>query len=125
MKQFFLSVVFLILGFSASAYSKILEVKSSIFCKVEGKVLDARSEEGHYECAEALAFGQACFTGDRWEVVEVINSGEFNWDEEWLEKADLFGKGSLSYVWSDGPNELKEQQILRRCSLKFFAPNSK
>lgn len=94
--------------------------KSTIWCKDEGQVVDAQDENHGWQCTSAFAFGEACFTGKRSEVIEVINSELFNGDEEWLENAKYKGRDEIAYEWVDGPNELREKKTLVRCSADFF-----
>lgn len=93
---------------------------STIYCREGGKVWDAFSEDGHFECAGALAHGTACFVGRRAEIIERINNLEVSWDEEWLEGAHYRGRNAIAYIWADGPNELREPQSIERCTREFF-----
>lgn len=92
----------------------------SVYCKENGKIYHARSQEGHFVCAGALMLGQACYTGKQSAIIEMINDGAFNWDEEWLEGASHSGRQAISYYWVDGPNELREKIEMKRCSNDFF-----
>lgn len=95
------------------------QAKANIFCKSDaGKVISALSEDGHFECAAALAQGYACFTGARAEAIDLIN--EISWDEEWLGEAHFKGKDSIAYKWIDGPNEVEEKLSMDRCDSAFF-----
>ncbi|MEK7355247.1 MAG: hypothetical protein AAB250_02280 [Bdellovibrionota bacterium] len=107
-------IAIMITAVSVSAFAK-----SAVWCKDEGQAIDAEGDYGQ-ACAEALAFGEACFTGKRSEVIATINAGKFDADEEWLENAKYKGRDAISYVWVDGPNELREKQTLPRCAPDFF-----
>lgn len=97
------------------------QAKANVFCKNDsGKVISALSEDGHFECAGALAQGDACFTGSRTEAIDLINGNSFNWDEEWLGEAHFKGKDSIAYKWIDGPNEMEEKLSMDRCDAAFF-----
>lgn len=94
--------------------------KSTVWCKdADGRPFDAMSDMG-WECGQALAFGEACFTGKRGEVIEIINRGEFDNDEEWLENAKYKGRDQISYEWVDGPNEVRHKYSMLRCTDEFF-----
>ncbi|WII73720.1 hypothetical protein QJS83_07505 [Bdellovibrio sp. 22V] len=106
-------ISFLFLGLSFQAHA-------AVYCKENGKIYDAASEDGHFECAGALMMGSACFTGPRSAVLELFNDDVFNWDEEWLEEAYYHGPDAISYVFRDGPNEISEKVVINRCSTQFF-----
>ncbi|HRK06405.1 MAG TPA: hypothetical protein PLZ57_01440 [Pseudobdellovibrionaceae bacterium] len=93
---------------------------STIFCREGGQLWDALTEDGHFECAGALMVGDACFVGRRRDIIAKINNLEISWDEEWLEGAHYKGRDSISYVWVDGPNELREPQSMNRCTPEFL-----
>lgn len=97
---------------------------ADIYCKViengEMKIYNASVNEGHVECADHLREGAACFTGSRGDVISLINNGGFNWDEEWLEGAHYKGFFEVSYVYADGPNDLRMTLSMDRCSKNFF-----
>jgi hypothetical protein len=97
------------------------QAKANIFCKTDaGKVISALSEDGRYDCAAALRWSNACFTGPRAEVIAVINGDAFNWDEEWLDEAHFKGKDEVAYTFVDGPNGIEEHLSMSRCDDAFF-----
>lgn len=100
-------------SFAANVYCKIIE-------NGEMKIYNAAVNDGHYECADHLREGAACFTGSRGDVISLINSGSFDWDEEWLEGAHYKGFFEISYVYADGPNDLRMTLSMDRCSRNFF-----
>lgn len=91
-----------------------------VYCESNHGLYDAESEDGHYECAEPLAMGTACFSGPRASVIDLINADAFNWDEEWLEDAHFKGRDSIAYTFADGPNELREKVSMERCKPAFL-----
>lgn len=105
--------------FSAHAYA----VQSTIYCKPDDKVINAFSEDGHFDCAGDLAQGGACFTGKAEKIVAIINNRQIDWDEEWLDEAKILGNDSIAYKWVDGPNEYAEDLIMNRCTDDFFRKN--
>ncbi|OFZ20515.1 MAG: hypothetical protein A2X94_10800 [Bdellovibrionales bacterium GWB1_55_8] len=107
MKAIIASVLAAQTGFAAGA---------DVFCKVEGQVVSATTEQGHYDCAESLAWGAACFTGSAAEVIRMINTGEFSWDEEYLDRARFAGPNSIAYTWVDGPNSIRKKMLIHRCA---------
>lgn len=109
-----LALILTLTSFSA------LASKANIFCKVSGKVISALSEDGHFDCAESLLTGTACFTGSRKAVIELINQDTFNWDEEWLARANYKGRDAISYSFIDGPNEWEERISIDRCTHSYF-----
>lgn len=111
-----LSALAISLLFSTSAFA----AKSGVYCENNGRIYNAASEDGHFQCAGALAQGDACFTGKRSEVIELINNDTFNWDEEWLESAHYQGKDAIAYLFVDGPNELQDKVSINRCTADFF-----
>jgi len=101
--------------------TEVMASEANIFCKTGRKIYSALSEEGHFKCTESLLTdGTACFTGKREDVIELINKGSFNWDEEWIEEAHFKGKDEISYMSVDGPNDLKTKLTLKRCSAEIF-----
>ena len=97
---------------------------ADVYCKIvengEMKIYNALVDDGRYECADNLREGAACFTGSRGDVISLINNGGFNWDEEWLEGAHYKGFFEVSYVYADGPNDLRTTLSMDRCSKNFF-----
>jgi hypothetical protein len=97
------------------------QAKADVFCQDDsGKAVSALSDDGHFTCAADLRWGSACFTGPRAEVIDLINSDAFSWDEEWLGEAHFMGKDSIAYKFIDGPNELQEKLSMNRCDGSFF-----
>jgi hypothetical protein len=111
-----LLIQLLTLTLSATAFG----ASSTIYCKVNGKITNAYSEDGRYDCAGALMEGTACYTGARKAIISDINSNAFNWDEEWLEGANFNGPSAISYYFVDGPNELRDKIVMDRCTDDFF-----
>jgi hypothetical protein len=111
-----LALAFFFLGVASAQQA----TTSTIYCQESGKVWNALSEEGHFECAGALMQGEACFVGRRSEIIEHINNLEVSWDEEWLESAQYVGRNAIAYTWVDGPNELREDRLIQRCTAEFF-----
>lgn len=101
---------------SASAFA----AQSTIYCKgyKSEKIMNAFSEDGHFDCAGALVTGTACFTGDAAKVAAKIV--DINWDEEWLEGGYVVSKNEIGYIFKDGPNELQEEVRMDRCTDEFF-----
>lgn len=92
-----------------------------MYCKDgNGNATDAQSDDGFVECSAAFLNGEACFTGSRKEVIELINSDYFNWDEEWVAEAHFKGADSITYLYVDGPNETTEKLSMERCAPEFF-----
>jgi len=114
MKKFI--CIFVISVFFAPA----VYAKSDVLCKVGGEIYSARTHTGLMDCNEPLSYGEACFTGKRSEVIELINSGYFNWDEEWLEQAHYVGTNSIGYLFVDGPNDQIEKVRINRCKKDFL-----
>jgi hypothetical protein len=108
--------------FASQASTGAAAPAGSVYCKTGGKIYIASSEDGHFSCSESFAFGEACFVGARKTVIDLINNDEFNWDEEWVESAHFMGRDSISYVFVDGPNELRESLSMNRCATSFFKP---
>lgn len=101
--------------------TSVIASEANVFCKSGRKIYSALSEDGHFKCSESiLVDGSACFTGKREDVIELINKGSFNWDEEWIEDAHFKGKDEISYMSVDGPNDLKTKLTLKRCSAEIF-----
>jgi hypothetical protein len=111
---------FVTLSFALLVSLPVFAAQSAVYCKSAGKIYNASSETGHDECSSALMQGDACFTGSREGVIRLINGNSFSWDEEWLEGAHFRGKDSISYLFVDGPNELKEKRSMDRCEDDFF-----
>lgn len=112
-------VAFLALIFSFQAFA----AKDAVYCRVDNKVWDANSEDGFGQCYFALtAYGDACFVGSRAEVIKMINADTFNWDENWLERANFKGSSEIFYVSADGPNEERFPMTMKRCTAEFFRP---
>jgi len=114
MKKIFV-IVLALCCFSSSAFAA-----SGIFCRANDRIYSAMTNEGFLVCAEAMAFGKACFTGERSEVIDIINSGYFEWDEEWLQSAHYSGKNDVAYVYVDGPGRIKAKTVMKRCTKEFF-----
>lgn len=95
--------------------SSVFAANSAIYCKSNGKIYNAASKEGHVECNESFGFGHVCFTGDRDEVISMINNRQFDWDEEWLKNAHYIGENQISYMYVDGPNNFMDKKIISRC----------
>jgi hypothetical protein len=110
-----------LLVFGGMASSAQAAPRANIFCKVQGKVVSALSERGRYDCAASLVFGLACYRGPRAEVIRLLNSPHFNWDEEWIENARFMGRSEISYEFVDGPNELREKLSMGYCPSSFFS----
>ncbi len=112
-----MKLISLLFLFSPVAFA----AQSAVYCKSEGEIYNAGSEDGRYECAGALMLGEACFTGSRKDIIQLINvDGFFNWDEEWLEKAHFKGKDSIAYLYVDGVNETQKNLSMDRCTKAFF-----
>lgn len=119
MKTLFALVALTISAFSLTTPS--FAANGAVYCKERGRVVNALAEEdAPAGCAGALMQGDACFTGSRAAVIELINDGAFNWDEEWLEKAHFKGADEIAYTFRDGPNELSDKLSLVRCPRGFF-----
>lgn len=117
--------VFFALGLASAQTSAIsppapVPTSHTIFCKYDGALWDAFTDEGHFACSEPLSYGLACFVGDSAPTIARINNLEVSWDEEWLEEAQELGVDSITYVWVDGPNDLREDLRIDRCSPEFF-----
>jgi hypothetical protein len=113
MKIFFLFAAFVI---STPAFAA-----DAIYCRENGKVVNAYVQDDVPNCAAALMQGEACFTGRREAVIALINADSFNWGgQEWLADAHFKGRDEIAYTWHDGPNELKEKLSLARCTSGFF-----
>lgn len=97
----------------------LAQAKTDLFCQKDGEPLSALSDHGR-ECEGFLMDGNACFVGKRSALVNLINSGYFNWDEEWLEGAHYRGRDSIAYEFVDGPNELRQKISINRCDGAFF-----
>lgn len=110
------AMLFLLCSLSLSAFA----ARSTVYCESEGHIYNALSEEGHYKCAYSLMDNGACFTGQRSEVIALINQDSFNWDEEWLEGAHYKGQDEIAYLFVDGPNEFKDPVSMSRCTDSFF-----
>lgn len=113
-----LSFFAVLVGFTFSQASFAQE--ADVWCRVDGYATSATTETGHYHCAEAFAQGSACYTGSRVHVIRMINSGFFNWDEEWLERGHRVGPSGIGYTWVDGPNSIRQKILLRACPPQFF-----
>lgn len=110
-----------IFSVAATQSASATTAKGRVLCKVDGVILDAASEEGHFDCMQDVLFGGACFTGSRQAVIDLINSREeFGSDEEWIEGAHFHGKNAISYIFRDGPNEQSEKVVMNRCTAEFF-----
>lgn len=106
---------------AALALSPAAFAADAIYCKENGKVVNAYVADDVPNCAAALMQGDACFAGRREAVIALINSDAFNWGgEEWLADAHFKGRDEIAYTWHDGPNELKEKLSLARCTPGFF-----
>ena len=105
-----------LLALSSPAFA----ANGAVYCKEQGRVVNALVKDEVARCAGALMQGEACFTGSRAAVIELINDGAFNWDEEWLEKAHFKGQDEIAYTFRDGPNEQSEKLTLARCPRGFF-----
>lgn len=94
---------------------------SAVYCKVDGTIYNAQSEEGFGQCYIPLTGnGDACFTGSRSEIIQLINSNAFHWDEQWLERANYKGTNEVFYISADGPNEERFPMSMKRCTTDFF-----
>lgn len=119
MKRLFVSFAFLLTALQLTIASA--STRANIFCKNHGVIYSALSEDGRYACSENLASGTSiCFVGPRSKALLLLNRDQFDWDEEWVEDGNYYGKYDLSYVWVDGPNEIKNKNILKRCTKDFF-----
>ncbi len=106
--------------------------ETALYAKVEGEVIKctfamaqtpqtashivSSGDCGGYEFLLAESF---CFNGKRSELIEEINSDLFDFDEEWVGSAKYHGK-AMSFVVFDGPNDLKEKKLAKRCTDSFF-----
>lgn len=101
--------------------STVFAAKGSIYCKIDGQAVNAIVEDEGTPCAAALWNGNACFTGDRQTVINLINNGEVILsDEEWISDAHFMGRHEIAYKVNDGPNEQTWREGLVRCSSDFF-----
>lgn len=109
-----------------------VNAKSSLYAKVNGEVLKCTENVGatamvgaHVrstgECSsyEFMTGDAFCFTGQRSELIDAINGDEFDFDEEWLDGASYKGK-DLKFFVNDGPNELSEAIVAKKCTQDFF-----
>lgn len=95
----------------------------TVYCKDDArKLYNAASEQGLPTCAGALAHSNACFTGQRADVIKLINDGTFTWDDVWLEGAYYKGRNDISHLLVDGPNKIQDRLSMVRCTSEFFRP---
>lgn len=91
---------------------------AGVFCKIDNKLVDVFSQEGHFDCLDAIRDGEACYLGEREDAFKLISDlqdTDFNWDEMWIEGIHLKGKSEIGYSFVDGPNETRKKQSFRVC----------
>ena len=106
--------------------------KSHLYAKVDGKVVKctyyrAETQETNAyitssgDCSgyEFLTGDAFCFTGKRSDLIDALSGDHFDFDEEWVDGASYHGK-DLSFYINDGPNDISEKLIAKRCTKKFF-----
>ena len=117
MSQFFtlITVLFVSVSSFASAFP------GAVWCKVDGKAQNAIVQDESTPCAGALMMGDACYTGSRGYVIDLINNSEIVLsDEEWIENAHFKGQSEVAYTFVDGPNEESSKVSMDRCPGNFF-----
>lgn len=84
------------------------------------RISNAITERGHYDCQEHLSQGAVCFVGSRSEAIQLLNSGKFNWDEEWIQNAHFKGITDIAYTYTDGPNGIQTKLSFGACTRAFL-----
>lgn len=101
--------------------SSVFAAKGAVYCKVGGQAVNAVVEDESSPCAADLWHGDACYTGDRQAVIDLINDGKIVLsDEEWISDAHFKGRSEIAYKVNDGPNEEVWSETLVRCPADFF-----
>ncbi len=123
MKQVILTLT-LLTSFSS------LSATAEVFCKNEYGIKNVLSSDG-WKCRDSFFYdaeGTACFTGNRGEAIDILNSlnqdGYFyGADGQSIYDAHYKGRNEISYTYADAVNDLTENVTLKRCTSSFFQNN--
>lgn len=104
--------------------SNVFAAKSAVYCKENGKVKHILSGEWD-TCNYQLIVADVCFTGQRSEVIELLNSEDVlvkfvGSDGEYIDNAKYNGKDAITYKVHDDANGWVTSYTINRCSPDFF-----
>lgn len=125
----FLRLVILVMFAQTSFASVESSIEADVYCKVGTQTLSIFDENG-WQCRqfllspEAVDRSQACFTGPRKSVIDILNAlAETDFfdgtDGEYIRGAKYRGTDSISYLYVNESSEEISKTSIARCSKEF------
>lgn len=111
MKNFFILAALVL---SSQAFAK-----ADIVCSVNNKPVSLTSKYG-YQCLSSILYGTACFTGNRTDVIKLLNSSAFQYlipevDAHYIENVRASGANNITYMSVNDPEETQFKVTISPC----------
>lgn len=106
--------------FAFNVQAQAFEAKSGVYCRDnDRKYVNVLS--GDWDtCQSELYQGDVCFTGNRGEVIKILNSDKVRQkydgtDGEYIKNARYWGRDSIQFDSVDEANEWSDKRVIERC----------